>query len=194
MSLKEFINDCLKFADKRLTDFKKLDSEKEFLFFRFKKDLAGADRKVREQLFREFIFHLVTAIDFLAQYINTKRSLNIDVKDVNRKSLRDELERLNHQDPIIPVFDILYPRTRNTTPPTDPYSEEGNHYRIFIYRNLVTHRAFNPITVKIPARSVHLILYPNLPVSNPSDKSIIEEMEIFLELIKEKCKKIINML
>jgi hypothetical protein len=39
MPSEEFINDCLKFADNRLTDFKKLDSEKNFYFLDLKKIL-----------------------------------------------------------------------------------------------------------------------------------------------------------
>ena len=97
---------------------------------------------------------------------------------------------------------MLHPNTRNTTLPSDPYSEEGSHHRIIIYRNFVTHRSYNPIKVKMPERSVHLLLYPNDPNylfdqsdpnSNNSRKSITDEMKYFHKLFEDKCKIVVKM-
>ncbi len=86
MPSEEFINDCLSFANIRLNEFKNLNNG----------NLESADRKMREQLFREFCFHLVSVIDFLAQFINIKRNLGISTKATKLiKKVGSKLHELN---------------------------------------------------------------------------------------------------
>jgi len=190
MSSEEFISDCLSFANKRLNEFENLN----------KGNLAGADRKVREQLFREFFFHLVSAIDFLVQFINSKRNLCFRKKDVKVLDVKSKLKKLNPADPIIPILDIIYPKIDDNNLPPDPYSELGCHTRIIIYRNFITHRSHNPICFRTITNTVHLYFYPNNinflldpndKGSNVSDKTAIDEMHSFYQLLKDKCEKAI---
>ncbi len=194
VSTEKFINDCLSFSIRRLKDLENLNNG----------DIAGADRELREQLVREFFFHLVGAIDFLSQLINTKKNLQIPPIRVKVYSVVEGLKILDLNDPIIPILSLLHPDTSNSAPlPRDPYSEEGSHYRIIIYRNFITHRSYNPIKVKMPGRSVHLIIYPHHPsylsdprdpYNNNSEETILDELKYFHKLVQEKCKNIINML
>lgn len=190
MSSKEFISDCFSFANKRLNEFENLN----------KGNHAGADRKVREQLFREFFFHLVSAIDFLIQFINSKRKLGFKKKNVNMIDVKSRLKKLNPADPIIPILGIIYPKIDDNNLPSDPYSELGCHTRIIIYRNFTTHRSYNPICFKTVTWAVHLYFYPNNKnwlldpndeSSGVSDKTVIDEMHNFYQLLKDKCEKAI---
>jgi hypothetical protein len=46
-------------------------------------DLLGADPHYRQQFVQEFFFHLVGAIEVLAQLVNEPRHLRLDVEDVS---------------------------------------------------------------------------------------------------------------
>jgi len=184
MSSEEFINDCLSFANKRLNEFKNLKKGK----------IEGADPKVREQLFREFFFHLVSAIDFLAQFINAKRNLGLSMKEAKVFNVRSKLNGLNPDDPIIPILDILYPKIDENNLPLDPYSDLGRHTRIIIYRNFITHRSRNPNCFRTTTWALHLFLYPNDKNSNVSNNTVIEEMDIFYKLVEDKCEKAIKLI
>jgi hypothetical protein len=46
-------------------------------------DLAGADPHYRQQLVQEYFFHLVGAIEMLAQFVNEARNLGLDVEDAS---------------------------------------------------------------------------------------------------------------
>ena len=66
------VRDRLSFAGRRLEGLKELS------------DHGGMFTELleRQQLVQEFFFHLVGAVDFLAQVVNTRRGIGLDVEDV----------------------------------------------------------------------------------------------------------------
>ncbi len=100
-------------------------------------------------------------------------------------------------------MNIIHPEIDDNNLPPDPYSELGCHTRIIIYRNFTTHRSYNPICFKTDTWAVHLYFYPNNPSwlldpndrnSNLSNKTMINEMEYFFKLVKDKCEKVIKLI
>jgi len=194
----KLVKNKLYFAKKRLKDLEKLNNG----------DLARADPWDRQQLFQEFFFHLVGTVDYLAQIINIEKELSIGVEDVGVKTVCEEIDKKYPNNPISVILQQLHPSTRSNKPlPQDPYSEEGCHFRIIQYRNIVTHNKNFPFRIKVDLqrgiRTVHLIFYPknpnwlldkNDPNSNSSEKPIIDEMYCFWEFVNVKCDSIIGML
>jgi hypothetical protein len=163
-------------------------------------DLGGADPKERQQLIQEFFFHLLGAIEFLAQVVNTSKSLGIDMEYVKIKGVCDELNKNDPNDPIKTLLEKLHPPTLRQSPPSDPYSEDGCHYRIVVYRNRVCHHGNNPFCFrayigspdKLPPTS--LFLDPRDRNLGASEKSAIRELNRFYELVNDKCKRVLAML
>ena len=98
--------------------------------------LAGGDfGKVQEaerlQPLQEFFFHLVGAIEFIAQTINDikKLGLNEEYLTPRRVSLK-----LPEDDRIRIILSQLCPTTRGYHLPNDPYSEDGSFFRIILLR------------------------------------------------------------
>jgi len=75
------------FAERRLEDLTRLNNG----------DLAGANPVDRQQLIQKFFFHLVGAIDFLAQDINIQKDLGIPPENVNARVV---FQKLKENDPI----------------------------------------------------------------------------------------------
>jgi hypothetical protein len=155
-------------------------------------DLPGADPHYRQQLVQEFFFHIVGAIEMLAQLVNEARRLGFDVEDASASAV---IRALPQGDGIRAALEALYANTRRGRPvPRDPYSDEGVIYRIWNYRHQVTHRGRQPFQFNIgigtaidfgpglrgrwrefrhrrnpdpatlaPGRSAHLILDPRDP-------------------------------
>ncbi len=98
-------------------------------------------------LVEEFFFHLVGAVEVLAQVINEKRGLGLDPE---RAGVRTVSARLAASDPIKSLLGELYPSTRSGDQrwlplPRDPYSEEGSHFRIVVFNMWVNHCGVNPL-------------------------------------------------
>lgn len=110
-------------------------------------DLAGADPHMRQQLVQEFFFHLVGAIEVLAQLVNEVRNLGFPVEDVSAARVIDALPQ---GDSVRAALADLYMNTRPGKPqPSNPYSDDGLMYRIWNYRHQVTHRRRQPFQVNI---------------------------------------------
>ena len=181
--------DRLYFAKRRLTDLEELACNGE--------DLCGADPKERQQLIQEFFFHLVGAIEFLAQVVNTSKTLKINAEEVTVSKV---CKKLNINDPIKSILEKLHPKTRGKPLPNDPYSEEGCHFRIFVYRNRVCHHGHNPFhfrsTIYIGAPneeedSTSLVLDPRNRSLGASKESAISELNHFYKLVYDKCQKVL---
>jgi len=82
---KEAVIDRLDFAKRRLTDLEELARNDE--------DLSEADPKERQQLIQEFFFHLVGAIEFLAQVVNISKNIDISAEDVTVPKVCKELKK-----------------------------------------------------------------------------------------------------
>jgi hypothetical protein len=85
--------------------------------------------------------------------------------------------------------------------PRDPYSEDGSHFRIMLFRHFVTHRGHNPFLFAIRptsgVRSAHLFLDPRAPrtpkdLRCPSKHEALNELMIFLELVSAKCNRVLT--
>jgi len=110
-------------------------------------DLPGADPHNRQQLVQEFFFHLVGAIEMLAQLVNEVRHLRLDVEDASASAV---IEALPQADALRAALAALYANTRRGRPvPRDPYSDEGLIYRIWNYRHQVTHRRRQPFQFNV---------------------------------------------
>jgi len=190
MSSPDAVNDRLSFAWRRLKELEELTRDDE--------DLGGADPKERQQLIQEFFFHLLGAIEFLAQVVNTSKSLGIDME---RVTINRVCNMLNAQDiPIKTTLEKLHPPTYNQQLPPDPYSDAGCHYRIVVYRNRVCHHGNNPFCFRayigspneLPPTS--LFLDPRYRNLGASKESAISELNRFYELVKAKCLQVLKML
>ena len=180
---KQSVMDRLDFAKRRLIDLKELARNGE--------DLAGAAPKERQQLIQEFFFHLVGAIDFLAQVVNTSKTLGIDVEKV---TVVEVCRKLNKNNPIKSILEELHPKTRGEPIPDDPYSREGCHFRILRYRNRVCHQGHNPFYFSLgPGKPpTSLFLDPINGSHGGSEKSAISELKQFYDLVYDKCLKVLE--
>jgi hypothetical protein len=180
-------------------------------------DLPSADPEYRQQLVQEFFFHLVGAIDMLAQLVDEARGLNLGIEDA---SITRVIDALPQNDSLRSALEMLYANTRPNRPaPNDMYSDDGVIYRIWNYRHQVTHRRRQPFLFNIgigtafdfgpglrgrwrewrfrrtheipePPRSAHFILDPRIPpeVRNASMYSIPDELERMLALVAARCE------
>jgi hypothetical protein len=179
--------DSLLFAHRRLDELKTLNNG----------NLAGAKTEDRQILIQEFFFHLVGAIEILAQVINKRRTLGLDPE---RVTIRTVSCRLVTADPIKSLLSQLYPITRSSDQrwlplPHDPYSEEGSHFRIVVYRHWVNHCGENLLHFRSgPEPNVSLILDPRNPSAGTSNLAATDELETFWSLVNSKCRRIIGVL
>jgi hypothetical protein len=182
-------------------------------------DLAGADPQYRQQLTQEFFFHLVGAIEVLAQLANETRGVGFDAETATIPAVK---EKIPSGDPLREALDGLYAAVRRNPTPKDPYSDEGYVFRIWNYRHQVTHRRRQPFLFKIgvgtaidfgpglrgrwrelkhrlrpdphtraPGPSAHFILDPREPpdIRTASAYSVYEELERMLALVSEGCER-----
>ena len=181
------VNDSLLFAKQRLDELKRLNCG----------DLAGAKHENRQPLIQEFFFHLVGAVIILAQVINTKRSLGLCPAQV---SVREVLRKLSNSDPIKPLLSQLYPTTLSKEHkwlalPPDPYSDEGSHFRIVVFRHWVNHCGENPFFIRRGDETqphISLFLDPRDRNLGGSKFPAIDELEAFWNLVNDKCQRIIR--
>jgi len=189
MSSPDAVKDRLSFARRRLKDLEELTRDDG--------DLGGADPKERQQLIQEFFFHLLGATEFLAQVVNTSKSLRIDMKDVKIKRVCNTLNEQDINDPIKTILEKPHPPTYKPPLPPDPYSDEGCHYRIVVYRNRVCHHGDNPFCFrryigspnKLPPTS--LFLDPRDTNLGASQESAIRELNRFYDLVEAKCLQVL---
>ena len=155
-------------------------------------DLAGAPQDERQQLIQEFFFHLVGAIDFLAQHINIARELGLDAETVTVDTV---CAKLGKDDEVRKLLKMLHPRTRRKNLPPDPYSEEGSHFRIVLVRHCVCHLRAQPFHFKMDgSRKASLFLDPRRQRSDVSKRAALCELQLFHGLVLEKHDQIVAML
>ena len=180
MSSPDAVNDRLFFARQRLTELERLNNG----------DLAGAQPRDRQQLIQEFFFHLVGAVEFLTQVVNTSKNLLINPEEVN---VRDVCKKLPNGSRIRRLLEQLHPITRGKPLPLDPYSEEGCHFRILVFRNRVCHQGHNPFFFRvgsIPRSS--LFIDPRNGNLGGSQKPAIDELWHFWKLVNDKCQQVLT--
>ena len=183
----EDVFERLDFAKKRLDELLLLNTG----------NLPSAEASLRQQLFQEFFFHVVGATEVLAQLINQQINLGYELEDVNIHSV---VKRLPDNDPIKTQIYSLDVKTKKTQVPADPYSDEGYIYRLFNYRNQVTHRGRNPLFIGESYRRTFIIpgemlaIDPRGPKIEPSNKPAREELPYMMELIRDKCQRTLSLI
>ncbi len=182
MEDKRGVKNRLLFAERRLDDLRKLGGEEG--------DLGPVSEVKRQQPMQEFFFHLVGAIEFLAQTINDIRPLINNEEDVTPRAICRELP---DGDPIKAILSKLHPQTHGKPLMKDPYSEEASHFRIILLRNRVCHHGRNPFHFQTGSPSCSLFLDPrDRQEKDGSNKSTIEELSHFWRLVNDKCEQILS--
>src|SRR5688572_8051891 len=90
----------------------------------------GHPPSTRNRLTSEFFFHLATAAEFAAQFVNTRADLGIHAQDVSVKRVARELEA-RELHPLAETVRGMYVDVRNEEWPEDPYSDRGYLYRLW---------------------------------------------------------------
>lgn len=181
MNDKRGVRNRLIFAEKRLDDLGKLEGG----------DFSIVTEIQRQQPLQEFFFHLVGAVEFLAQTVNDVRNLINDEEDVTPGKV---CRKLASGDPVKTILSQLCPPTRHKQLPPDPYSEEGSHFRIILLRNRVCHLARTPFHFRRGGSEppCSLFLDPRDRNDKGSYKPAIEELTLFWKLVKDKCEQILS--
>jgi hypothetical protein len=171
------------FAERRLSELLQLNGG----------DLNGADELQRQQLVQEFFFHLVGAIEMVAASVNDNRKLNISNDTITTRIVT---KRLAPTDPIAPKLSALYAKTRDQPLPSDPYDEKGYVFRLYNYRNQVSHRGRNPWSFNRGGNLPLITLQLDLrgPSRGSSLLSVQNDLTNMLTLIKRKINEILTML
>lgn len=189
------VHDRLHFAERRLNDLCTLNGG----------DFGGACHRERQPLLQEFFFHLCGAIDFLAQEVNVVLNLGLSQENVTVSEVCKTLSKRNPSHPIITFLTQLHPNTKRPLL-ASPYSDEGSHYRIIVFRNFVSHIRHNPVSMNVSMNvvngtsdppSTNLFIDPRLPHTpqdqrTPSNRSVIDELALFLELVISKCNLVLK--
>jgi hypothetical protein len=186
------VHDRLYFAERRLNDLRALKGG----------DFGGATHRERQPLLQEFFFHLCGAIDFLAQEVNIVRRVGLDQENVSVGGVLARLSESKPGDPIAQALVQLHPDTRRKSLPADPYSDEGSHYRIIVFRNFVSHIRHSPVNITVfvgssKPSSAYLFLDPRLPhtpkdLRTPSNRLVMDELALFLDLVFSKCNLVLR--
>ncbi|GAH57600.1 unnamed protein product [marine sediment metagenome] len=182
----EQVNERLTFAKQRLEELEKINIKYG--------DLAGAEGAYKQQLIQEFFFHIVSAIDFLAQLVNDSKNLGINIEYV---TVREVCKQLPSGDKIRILLENLHPETKGKNLPQDPYSEEGSHFRIILMRNIVCHQdmvGFSILVIVPGPPKTRLFIDPKYPNKGGSKKLVVDELNEFWDLVNDKCHKVLKLL
>jgi len=180
-----YVTQRISFAERRLSELLQLNGG----------DLNGADELQRQQLVQEFFLHLVASIEMLAASVNDGRRLNLGEDTVSTIRV---IEQLSLSDPVKAKLCVLYARTRNQPLPEkeeDRYSDEGYVFRLYNYRNQVSHRGRNPWTFNrgsLPL--ITLQLDPRNPSLGGSKLSVEEELTKMLTIVRTKINEILPLI
>jgi len=131
-------------------------------------------------------------VDFLAQVVNTRRGIGLDVEDVEMWKV---CQALQDADPIKATLEHLHPPVRGKPCPADPYCDEGQHFRILVFRNRVCHHGQNPFWLRLGAElRAHLLVGPRVYELGRSRKPAIDELQDFWTLVNAKCDHVLELL
>ena len=145
-------------------------------------DLAGASGLARDQLVQEFFFHLVGAIEFLAQYLNETLSLGIPPSRLNAQTLMG-----NCKLPAVVRDDFKeLCSSRQASCPTDDSLYRELVDRIWFYRHQVTHRGRNPFTFKVSLPSGDRQATFSLEQNSVNVKTVQEDMQEMLDYVTSR--------
>lgn len=152
----------------------------------------GSEPHERQQLIQEFFFHLIGAIEVLAQLVNERRSLGLDSEDVTVSKVA---QKLPATDPLADELLSMYVRTREQGTPSDPYSDEGLLFRAYNYRHQVTpHRRRNPFNFRLSTPRAYFLIDPRDPTVGVSSQSVDDDLEKMLQLVEKRCTSTLALL
>ncbi len=172
----------LSFAERRMRELLDLNGG----------DLAGADPDDRDRQTAEYFSHLVSATEVLARYVNEVSKLGLAPDQISVSAVRNCVGTAT---PVGTALLDLYVNTRREPfPASDSYTDDALIYRILVYRNHTTHRRRAPFQIKMIDRTVHLYLDPEDPTKGASRDPIRVELPHMLELVRERCRKVIALL
>ena len=178
------VREKLTFAHRRLRDLDTL----------IEQNHLAADPDARHQLTQEFFFHLIGAIEYLAQLVNEQRALGLVPEDVAMHKVIRALESCAPSDSLVSTLKHLSPNTRKPRP-LDPYSAEGLTWRAVNYRNTVAHRGINPFHFVMSAGPKVAFFW--LDPANPGERSttpVDVELKGMLSVIEERCHEALGLL
>jgi len=164
----------LSFARRRRDDFLAL----------IRRNALGSEPHERQQLIQEFFFHLIGAIEVLAQLANEHRSLGLDSEAVNISKVA---QKLPDADPLKAELVTMYVQTKRRATPSDPYSDQGLLFRAYNYRHQVTHRSRNPFNFFLSTPRAYFLIDPRDPKVGVSSHSVDDDLEKMLQLIEKRC-------
>ena len=89
----------------------------------------------------------------------------------------------------------LHPNTRCKEVPKDYLTEERDHFRIMLLRNIISHHKYCPFFFRIGSEPrTSLVIDPRKEIQEGSERSAIDELKHFLKLVTDKCQKVIELL
>lgn len=170
------VGERLSFARRRLDDLRTLQGGA----------IHNAQPAERQQPFQEFFFHLLGAIEVLAQFVDQERKLGVDRASIYRVrnalpkgELRDRVARLDAD-------------TTNRPLPEDPYSDDALLFRAYVYRHEVTHRRRLAFTFRVGSSPpMSLFLDPRDPERGVSSFPAVGELERMLGLVEGRCASVL---
>jgi hypothetical protein len=154
-------------------------------------DIPGAQADDRDRQIAEFFFHLVSATEVLAQYVNEHEGLGLAVHQV---SVRGVSEALGASSPAGTTLGSLYVNIGRTPFPADPYTDDALVYRMILYRNHMTHHRRAPVEFTMPARTAHLHVDPVEPSRGPSRDTLDVELPRMLALVRTRCTRVLSLM
>jgi hypothetical protein len=177
----EDVYERLRFARRRLDDLAKMIE-----------DNAAGDSSTRQQPIMEFFFHLIGAVEVLAQIVNQRCDLGLPTHSVSVRCVQDKLDARSALRASLESLYVDANDARNVPSEDDWYSDAGVLYRAWNGRNQVTHRTRNPAQLVGHTRphtrlAIYLLLDPRYPQRGRSKREVIEDLQAMLDLIHARC-------
>lgn len=152
-----------------------------------------------QQIVQEFFFHLVGAVELVAQVVNTAKGLGLGFEQV---SVPTVCEALGQKDPVAVALRRLYVNPRREPMPADPYGDEGTIYRVYNHRGHVTHRGRDPMgftfippfDVPEPPPVPIFVLDPRNRSSDFSSRTMGEDVEVMYAYVHDGCEVVLALL
>ncbi len=173
----------ISFAERRLLELLALN----------RGDLYTADELERQQLVQEFFFHLVGSIEMLAASVSDSRKLGISEDTL---TARQVIQRLPKADPVKTKLCALYAKTRKQALPANSYDDAGYIFRLYNYRNQVSHRGRNPWTFKIGGGKPTISLQrdPRRSELGGSKLNVQDDLQNMLSVVRSRINEILIMI
>jgi hypothetical protein len=153
--------------------------------------LSASEGATRLRLVQEFFFHLIGAVDALAQIVKQRRGLALGDDAGIRTVCKSVAETADDPNLLAALGGLCQPTRKVVQVPSDPYSEDGLILRALLYRHSVTHRHAGPLLFRIggPETFASLLLNPrNRPLSgNFAEMDAQKDLQAMLDAVTTRC-------